>query len=75
AATVVGEYAEHDDFANPAATHALEERLRGLGKDATLHVHPGTHHAFFNDSRPEVFDAAASATAWERTLALFRSAL
>jgi carboxymethylenebutenolidase len=75
AATVVGEYAEHDDFASPAAAAALQEQLRGLGKDATLHVHPGTHHAFFNDGRPEVYDAAASATAFARTLSLFRSAL
>jgi len=75
AATVVGEYAEHDDFASPAAAAALQEQLRGLGKDATLHVHAGTQHAFFNDSRPDVYDAAASATAWARTLELFRSAL
>ena len=74
-ATVVGEYAEHDDFASPAAAAALQEQLRGLGKDATLHVHAGTQHAFFNDSRPDVYDAAASATAWARTLELFRSAL
>lgn len=75
AAKVVGEYAEHDDFASPAAAAALQEQLRGLGKDATLHVHPGTQHAFFNDSRPEVYDAAASATAFARTLDLFRSTL
>ncbi len=74
-ATVVGEYAEHDDFASPAAAAALQEQLRALGKDATLHVHPGTQHAFFNDSRPEVYDAAASATAFARTLSLFRGAL
>jgi len=75
AATVVGEYAEHDDFAGPEATRALEARLRDLGKDATMHIHPGTHHAFFNDSRPEVFDEAAAAQAWDRTTSLFRSAL
>jgi carboxymethylenebutenolidase len=38
-------------------------------------VYPGTHHAFFNDERPDVYDAAASATAWQRTLALFRANL
>lgn len=74
-AKVVGEYAEHDDFASPAAAAALQEQLRGLGRDATLHVHPGTQHAFFNDTRPDVYDAAASATAWARTLELFRTAL
>ena len=75
AAAVVGEYAEHDDFASPAATRALEAELRALGKDATFHIHPGTHHAFFNDDRPEVYDAAASATAFERTVALMRDRL
>lgn len=74
-ATVVGEYAELDDFANPDAVHALESKLRELGKDATLHVHPGAHHAFFNDSRPEVYDAAESAIAFDRTLDLFRTTL
>jgi carboxymethylenebutenolidase len=75
AAKVVGEYAEIDDFAGPAASAALQEQLRLLGKDATLHVHPGTEHAFFNDQRPEVYDAAASATAWSRTIGLFRETL
>ncbi len=74
-ATVEGEYAEFDDYAGPEASAALQVQLRELGKTATLHVHPGTHHAFFNDARPEVYDAAASATAWDRTTALFRTTL
>ena len=72
---MVGEYAELDDFANPDAVHALEAKLRELGKDATLHIHPGAHHAFFNDARPEVYDAAASAIAFDRTVELFRTTL
>jgi carboxymethylenebutenolidase len=74
-AKIVGEYAEHDDYAGPAVVAALQEQLRGLGKDATLHVHLGTQHAFFNDSRPEVYDAAASAESFGRTVELFRSEL
>ncbi len=31
--------------------------LKGLGKDVELHVHQDTDHAFFNDTRPEVYDA------------------
>ena len=74
-ATVVGEYGELDDSANPDDVHALEAKLRELGKDATLHVHPGAQHAFFNDTRPEVYDADASTVAFDRTVDLFRSAL
>ncbi|HUW17312.1 MAG TPA: dienelactone hydrolase family protein [Actinomycetes bacterium] len=33
--------------------------------------YPGTEHAFFNDERPEVYAAEASAVAWERTIDLF----
>lgn len=74
-ATVVGEYAEGDEYFGPEPTKALESTLRELGKDATLHVHPGAQHAFFNDTRPEVYDAAASAVAWDRTIDLFRTQL
>ena len=45
-APVRGHMAEHDSFFPPAAARALEEKLRGLGKDVTLTVHPGTGHAF-----------------------------
>lgn len=72
-AKVVGEYAELDDSANPEAVAALQAKLRDLGKDATLHVHPGTQHAFFNDTRPEVYDANASAAAFARTVELFHT--
>lgn len=75
-AKVVGEYAELDGgYAGPEATRALEQQLRDLGKDATMHIHAGCNHAFFNDHRPEVYNAAHAAEAFGRTLDLFRSAL
>lgn len=74
-AKVEGHYAANDAFFTPENAAALQAQLRDLGKDATLHVYPDTDHAFFNDTRPEVYDAAASATAWDRTLALFRATL
>ena len=49
--------------------------VEGAGGEVTTYDYPGTRHAFFNDERPEVYDAQASALAWDRTLALFRSAL
>ena len=75
-AVVEGHYAENDrGTAAPEAIKTTEAELRAMGKDATFHVYPGTHHAFFNDTRAEVYDAEVSKTAWERTLALFRAQL
>jgi carboxymethylenebutenolidase len=37
--------------------------------------YPGTDHAFFNDTRPEVYDADASRALWDRTLAFLSDQL
>ena len=76
AAVVEGHYAATDrGTAAPEAVRELEATLRAKGKNATFHVYPGTQHAFFNDTRPEVYDAAVAKTSWDRTLALFRANL
>ena len=76
AAVVEGHYAATDrGTAAPEAVKELEATLRAKGKNATFHVYPGTQHAFFNDTRPEVYDAAVAKTAWDRTLTLFRANL
>ncbi|MDQ3687746.1 MAG: dienelactone hydrolase family protein [Acidobacteriota bacterium] len=74
-APVLGLYAEKDNSVPPPAVHELEEKLKSLGKDVEIHIYPGTDHAFFNDTRPEVYDARAAADAWKRTLASFRQHL
>ena len=74
-AKIVGEYAELDEYYTPQLAGELQATLRGLGKDATLNVHEGAQHAFFNDSRPEVYSAEHALEAWERTLTLFRDEL
>ena len=75
AAAVEGHYAEDDDMAGPPAVEKLEDTLTGLGKDVTTFLYPGTHHAFFNDSRPDVYDEEAARVAWVRTLEFLRSKL
>jgi carboxymethylenebutenolidase len=45
-ASVQGHMAENDDFFGPDGAQALESKLRGMGKEATITVHPGTGHAF-----------------------------
>ncbi len=65
---VVAHIAENDDYFGPEAAAALDATLTSLGKDATFHVYAGGDHAFFNDTRPDVYHAEHSATAWQRTL-------
>ena len=74
-APVLGLYAERDGMVPPEAVRALEERVRRHGKSIETHIYPGTDHAFFNDTRPEVYDAEAAEDAWRRTLAFFRQHL
>jgi carboxymethylenebutenolidase len=74
-APVLGHYAENDGFFTPELAAQLQEQLRGLGKDATLVVHPGVDHAFFNDTRPEVYNEATAAAAWEQTIEFLRANL
>jgi carboxymethylenebutenolidase len=74
-AAVLGHYAEKDDFFTPEAANALAEQLRAMGKSVEIIVYPDTDHAFFNDTRPEVYDADAAHRLWDRTVEFFRSQL
>ncbi|HVT14213.1 MAG TPA: dienelactone hydrolase family protein [Fimbriimonadaceae bacterium] len=70
---VLGIFAERDNYAPPEVVKALDEELTLLGKAHEFHTYPGTDHAFFNDTRPEVYNAEAAADAWKRLLAFFRA--
>lgn len=74
-AKIVGHIAENDDFFGPAAAAELEETLTGLGKDVTFYVYAGGEHAFFNDTRPEVYSSEHSSVAWQRTIEALHSVL
>jgi carboxymethylenebutenolidase len=55
--------------------HDLERQLKDLGKQVDMKIYKNADHAFFNDTRPEVYDAEASADAWQRTIAFLREHL
>lgn len=74
-APVLGLYAEKDRSVTPAAVHELERQLKSLGKQIEVQIYPGADHAFFNDTRPEVYNAEAAADAWQRTVAFLREHL
>ncbi len=74
-AAYLGHYAEQDDFEPLAAVRALEGQIRAAGRDVAFHSYPGTTHWFVENNRPDAYDAAAAALAWERTVAFLRRAL
>ncbi len=71
-APVLGLYAEKDGFVTPDSVRALEREVKALGKPIEVMIYPGADHAFFNDTRPEVYNAEAAADAWRRTIAFLR---
>ncbi len=75
-AKVEGHFAGVDDFFPPDAIKALEDELKGLGKDVTFHVYASAGHGFTNEEDPlGNYDAAATATAWGKALTLLRDNL
>jgi len=74
-APVLGLYAENDRSVTPDSVRALEREVKALGKPIEVVIYSGADHAFFNDTRPEVYNAEASADAWQRTIAFLREHL
>ena len=58
-----------------AGIAAYEAALKANNKKYTLHMYPGTQHAFFNDLGAARYDKAAADQSWQRTLAFFKEQL
>ena len=71
-APVLGLFAERDGFVTPEVARKLERDVRAAGKSFELHIYPGVDHAFFNDTRPDVYNREAATDAWNRTTQFFR---
>ena len=72
---VLGLYAEHDHGIPVEAVQAFEEELKKHGVPHEVQLYPETQHAFFNDTRPQIYHAAAAQAAWQKSLAWFRKYL
>lgn len=72
---VLAHLAEHDGWASQENAGPVFEQVRAAGKSAEVHVYEGTEHAFFNDSRPEVYHPGAAAKSWHRTIEFFHANL
>jgi carboxymethylenebutenolidase len=67
-------FAKKDDWCTPKAVDALEEKLKA-GKVPYELYRYDAQHAFFNEARPEVYDAQASLLAWDRTVSFLEKHL
>ncbi|HEY6506709.1 MAG TPA: dienelactone hydrolase family protein [Vicinamibacterales bacterium] len=76
AAKVSGHMAENDSFFPPDAARALEAKLRGMGKDVTLTVHPGTGHAFMGPHNAlGTLNVELAAKIWPQVVTFLKGAL
>ncbi len=75
AASVLGVFAESDDFIPAEAVRKLESDLRSAGKRVTVKIQRGAQHAFMNETRPDVYDARAAADAWSDILSFLHAEL
>lgn len=68
---LLGNFAELDGGIPPAAVKEFEVALKRSGKTADIKIYAGAKHGFFNDTRPEAYNAEAATDAWQRTLKFF----
>jgi carboxymethylenebutenolidase len=69
---LLGSFGELDQGVPPAKVKEFEDALKKAGKQADIKIYPGAKHGFFNDTRPEAYNAEAAADAWQRTLRFFK---
>jgi carboxymethylenebutenolidase len=62
-----------EDTGVTAQEREREKMLEAKGKKVELVVYPNAKHAFFNDTRKEVYNPQAAQDAWKRTLDWFRA--
>jgi carboxymethylenebutenolidase len=69
-----GHFANQDDWCTPQAVNALEATLKDARANYELFRYDA-QHGFFNEQRPEVYNAEASQQAWTRTLSFLNKHL
>jgi carboxymethylenebutenolidase len=69
-----GHFANQDDWCTPVAVDELERVLQTSGVVHELYRYEA-QHGFMNERRPEVYDAAATRLAWQRSVDFLRKHL
>jgi carboxymethylenebutenolidase len=68
-------YGEDDGWITKADVQRLATALRKYRKAGEIKTYPGASHAFFNDTRKEVYKPAEAKDAWARAVAFFKQHL
>ena len=68
---VLGHFGTQDASVPEAAVRTLSTAINGAGGFMEYHYYDAGH-AFFNDTRPQVFSKRDAELAWTRTLAFLR---
>jgi carboxymethylenebutenolidase len=65
-------YGTDDGWIPMKEVERLQTTLERYAKVAEVQIYPGAPHAFFNDTREDVYREREAKDAWERTLRLFQ---
>jgi carboxymethylenebutenolidase len=68
-------YGEDDGWITKADVQRLAAALKKYNKTGEIKTYPGAQHAFFNDTRKDVYKAAEAKDAWARATAFFKQHL
>ncbi len=71
---VQAHFSKTDRWAKPELALALKEKLDAKHVPMEVHLYDA-EHAFMNDARPEVYDAAAAKVAWGRAVSFLKKHL
>jgi carboxymethylenebutenolidase len=74
-APVLAIFGAEDQSISPERHDALRRLFTATGLRHEVHVYPFAPHAFFNDTRPQVYHREAAHDAWGRTLGWFAANL
>jgi len=71
----LGFFGEQDTIIPLADVAELKRRLAGSKHEVQIHTYANAGHAFFNDTRPEMYRPTAAADAWPRATTFLRKHL
>jgi carboxymethylenebutenolidase len=73
--TAIIHCSESDGTSMAPGIQLARTSIEAAGGQVALFDYPGTHHAFFNSDRPDVFDPKSADLAWDRTVDFLRKNL